>query len=701
MARCLWGIGLSCLLAWAAEGAARTKAALWLDAEAARPGDTVWAGVQLRMPGKLHTYWRYGGDAGGPTQIKWQLPPFIKAGEVHWPLPEKYEEGGLFTYVYYEEAVLLVPLQIASNAPAGTVDLRASVSWLECEVTCLPGEADVAARLVIGAEQRSSARAAALTAARQRLPATGAKVTAHWDAAQGEARFLDIEWEAGPGAEEPDFFPLPDNTFSVAGETTVKPAGPGRWLLRKEVKRLGAAWPARIQGVLVARFGEQVRGYAVELTPGGGHAAAARPAAAAGLWVYVVQLLGALAGGFILNFMPCVLPVVSLKILSFVNQAQAQPRAVRRLGLVYGAGVLASFLGLALVVLGARLAGQSVSWGVQLQNPVFVMVLAAVMTLVGLNLFGVFEVMPGSKLLGAASSLAAKEGAAGAFFNGVLATFLATACTAPMLGAAVGFAFAQPWPGLIIPFFLVIGLGMALPYVALAFNPAWLKWMPRPGAWMERFKQFMGFPMLATVVWLWSLAVEALGADKALWLGLALLVVGLAAWIYGVWVQAQGRRGAWLLIVALALGGIYMLENLARWRQPPQAVAGGEEIIRLHPNGIEWRRWSPEAVAAARAQGRPVLVDFTASWCLTCQLNAKTSLEIPEVREKLKAIHAVALLENSYRKDKRVVEELARHGRAGVPLVLVYPKDPARPPVVLPELLTPRLVLQALEEAAK
>jgi thiol:disulfide interchange protein DsbD len=323
------------------------------------------------------------------------------------------------------------------------------------------------------------------------------------------------------------------------------------------------------------------------------------------------------------------------------------------------------------------------------------------MTLVGLNLFGVFEIMPGSGLLGAASSLAAREGAAGAFLNGVLATFLATACTAPMLGAAVGFAFAQPWPGMIIPFFLVIGLGMALPYVVLSFRPAWLRWMPKPGAWMERFKQFMGFPMLATVVWLWSLAVEALGADRAVWLGMVLLLAALGAWVYGVWVQAQGRKGAWLLIAALAVAGIYLLENMARWRHPPQASAGGEEIIRLHPDGIEWRRWSPEAVAAARAQGRPVLVDFTASWCLTCQLNAKTSLEIPEVREKLKAINAVALLENSYRKDKTVVEELARHGRAGVPLVLVYPKDPSKPPRVLPELLTPHVVLNALEEAAK
>jgi len=697
---CLWGI-----LAWPVAAATRTKVALWLDSEAVRPGDVVWAGVQLRMSGKLHTYWQYGGDAGGPTRIQWQLPTHVSAGEIQWPVPEKLEESGLYTYVYYEEAVLLIPLKIASNAPAGPVDIRAKVAWLECETTCLPGEAEVSAKLTIGPEQRPSPRAEALAEARKRLPQTGAKVTARWTLPKEDTRFLEVEWETGPGAQEPDFFPLPDDTFTVAGDTSVKELSPGRWLLRKEVKRHGAQWPTRIPGVLVARMGDEQRGFSITLMPGGEAQAAsgtsATPPVKTGLWAYIIQLLGAFVGGFILNFMPCVLPVISLKILGFVNQGHSEPRIVRRLGLIYGAGVLASFLALALVVLLARLAGQSVSWGIQLQNPVFVMVLAAVMTLVGLNLFGVFEVMPGSGVLGAASALAAKEGAAGAFFNGVLATFLATACTAPMLGAAVGFAFAQPWPALIIPFFLVIGLGMALPYVVLAYNPAWLKWVPKPGAWMERFKQFMGFPMLATAIWLLSLAIEALGADKGVWLGLVLLLIGMAAWVYGVWVQGRGRKRAWLVILVLVAFCAYFLENMARWRHPPESSAGQDEIIRLHPNGIEWRRWSPEAVAAARAQGRPVLVDFTASWCLTCQVNAKTSLEIPEVREKLKAINAVALLENSYRKNKTVMDELARHGRAGVPLVLVYPKDASKPPIVLPELLTPKMVLNALEEAAR
>jgi thiol:disulfide interchange protein DsbD len=275
---------------------------------------------------------------------------------------------------------------------------------------------------------------------------------------------------------------------------------------------------------------------------------------------------------------------------------------------------------------------------------------------------------------------------------------LATACTAPVLGAAVGFAFTQP-PAVIILFFLTIGLGMAFPYVLLSWNPAWLKFLPKPGVWMEQFKKLMGFPMLATAIWLCSLAIEGLGQGSAVWLGLLLLIVALAAWVWGEFVQRGGKRGAILVVLALVGFSAYLLEGKLHWRTPPEPSASTSELIQLHPGGIEWRRWSAATLAAARAEQRPVLVDFTASWCLTCQVNAKTSLEIESVKAKLKAINAVALLENSFKKNAAVVAELSRHGRAGVPLVLVYPKDPAQPPIVLPELLTPQIVLDALEKA--
>lgn len=706
----LWA-GASGLLA-----APKTKATLLLAAETAKPGDTVLAGVRLEMPAGYHTYWRYGGEAGMPTTIDWTLPKGITAGEIQWPVPEKYEAEGLYSYVYHDEAILLVPLKLAADLPAGPLTLKAKVAWLECEVACVPGEAQVSAPLTIGAETTPSKNAATLEAAKQRIPSNDpAKVTAAWGEPGKDGRPLTIEWAAGPGLKAPEFFPLPDDTFEVAGATEVLPAAEGQLKLRKLVKKSEKhPWPAKINGVLAAQAADgSIKAVSVTLTlgqpsgqPAPGSAtppavSESKPAEKLTLGVLLLKLAAALVGGVILNFMPCVLPVISLKILGFVNQSQSDPRRVRRLGLIYGGGVLLSFLVLGGVVLTAKLLGQSVSWGMQLQSVPFVVAMMVVMTLIGLNLFGVFEVLLGGGVMNAAGSLAAREGAAGAFFNGVLATVLATACTAPVLGAAVGFAFSQS-PVLIVPFFLTIGLGMAGPYVLLSWNPAWLKYLPKPGVWMEQFKKVMGFPMLATAIWLLSLAAEGLGQGSALWLGILLLLVGFGAWIWGEFVQRGGKRGAMLILaVLIGLCG-WLLEGKLRWRHPPEPpAAGGSEIIQLHPGGIEWRRWSPAAVAAARAEGRPVLVDFTASWCLTCQVNAKTSLEIESVKAKLKAINAVALLENSFKKNAQVVAELSRHGRAGVPLVLVYPKDPAQPPLVLPELLTPAIVLEALDQAAR
>jgi thiol:disulfide interchange protein DsbD len=336
----------------------------------------------------------------------------------------------------------------------------------------------------------------------------------------------------------------------------------------------------------------------------------------------------------------------------------------------------------------------------QFGSPVFVVCLTTLVMLVALNLFGVFEVTLSGRALDAAGGLASKPGASGAFFNGVLATALATPCTAPFLSIALGFAFAQS-TSLILLVFLTVGVGLAAPYVVLSWNPAWLRFLPKPGAWMEKFKIAMGFPMLATAVWLFNLAGGSYG-KPVLWLGLFLVLVALAAWIFGEFVQrGRARKGVALGITLILLVGGYAfaLENQLHWRQPMAApdVTGS---LKESADGIDWQRWSPEAVAAAQAAGRPVLVDFTADWCLTCQVNKKTSLEIPSVRAKLKSIDAVALLGDYTRLPDDITAELNHFNRAGVPLVLVYPRDPATPPIVLPEILTPGIVLDALGRAA-
>ena len=413
------------------------------------------------------------------------------------------------------------------------------------------------------------------------------------------------------------------------------------------------------------------------------------------------MLLYAFIGGLILNIMPCVLPVIALKILGFVNQASMNRAASACSDWFTPLGVLVSFLALAAIVIGVKAAGHHAGWGMQFGSPVFIVVLTTLITLVALNLFGVFEVTLGGRALSAAGELASKHGAAGAFFNGVLATALATPCTAPFLSIALGFAFAQKAP-VILLMFLAVGVGLAAPYVVLSWNPAWLKFLPKPGAWMEKFKIAMGFPMLATAVWLFNLAAGSYG-ERVLWLGVFLVVVAFAAWIFGEFVQ-RGRAGkgvAFAVVLILLVGGYaFVLESQLHWRAP-MAAADPTGSLKESADGIDWQRWSPEAVAKARSEGRPIIVDFTADWCLTCQVNKKTSLEIASVRAKLKSMNAVALLGDYTRFPENISEELNRFNRAGVPLVLVYPKDAAAPPIVLPEILTPGIVLAALDRAAR
>ena len=417
--------------------------------------------------------------------------------------------------------------------------------------------------------------------------------------------------------------------------------------------------------------------------------------------VLPLMLLYAFIGGLILNIMPCVLPVIALKILGFINHAQQEPSRVRLLGLVYAAGVLASFLVLAGVVIGVKAAGHHAGWGMQFGSPVFLVCLTTLITLVALNLFGVFEVTLGGRTLSAAGQLASKQGAPGAFFNGLLATALATPCTAPFLAPALGFAFAQS-PSIIILIFLFAGLGLAAPYVVLSWNPAWLKFLPKPGAWMEKFKIAMGFPMLLTAVWLFNLAADDYGRN-VLWLGVFLVLLALGAWIFGEFVQ-RGRKGkgvALVIVLILLIGGYaFALENQLHWRGPA-AIADSTAASPATPGGIDWQPWSPETVAKAQNEGHPVLVDFTANWCLTCQVNKKVAIEIPSVRKKLKEINAVALVGDYTHFPDNITTELNRYDRAGVPLVLVYPKDVGAQPIVLPELLTPGIVLDALSRAAQ
>ena len=710
-----WLTFLFAVAAFSAE-AAHTKARLLLSADTARPGDTVMAGIQLQMDERWHTYWKNSGDSGLPTTIGWQLPPGVTAGEIRWPAPEKLSEKELTTYIYQGQVILLVPLKLSPDLAPGPLEIKAKVDWLECDVQCIPGKADVQGRLNVGPETKATKEASLLANGQASLPQNGAALQAQaaWEAsANGDTRALDIGWNSPTAARDPDFFPDVTKDFEMAGTTERLPADIGKVLIRKQVKKLGADWPNNISGLVLQKSGTNLEAYEIKLPIGTRGTVGSLPEAVPAssppvplpaLWK---MLLYALVGGLILNAMPCVLPVIALKILAFVGQAHENPKRARALGLIYALGVLVSFLALALLVIGIKAAGHKAGWGIQFGNAYFLVIMTTLATLIALNLFGVFEVTLEGRTMGAAANLSSKHGAAGAFFNGLLATVLATSCTAPFLGAAIGFAFApSQTAGVTLLVFLTIGVGLALPYVVLSWQPGWLRFLPKPGVWMERFKIAMGFPMLAAAVWLFSLVSLHYG-DRSWWLILFLIIVALAAWTYGEFVQCApvrsglARAGIGAAIIVLLLGGYrFVLEDHLRWREPMTEI-GASPDLNSSSDGIAWKPWSPQAVTEARAEHRPIVVDFTAKWCLTCNTIVKPALESSAVRKKIKELNAVALLGDYTAFPDNITEELNHFGRAGVPLVLVYPPKPSAPPMVLPEALTSGTIVKALEQAER
>lgn len=708
-------IALTLLLVGQTAHAAATQVQLILASDSAQPGDTIMAGLHFHMQPTWHIYWRNPG-IGIPPSIKWQLPAGVTAGEIQWPVPGKLTVEGLTTYDYDDDVVLLVPLTISADAKAGMANLKGHVAWQECSKECVQQSDDVQTQLTIGKEKSSSSNAALLDTWQKKLPQikTDLPARASWQGAPtGDNRNVLIDWPATGTVKSADFFPNASDKFEVQGETLMVPGETGHIRIQKTVNKYEGPWPDHLAGLLVQKTGDATVAYEVNLpitdgktaiAPGTSPTATvsspgktAPPVAPISL---PVALLYAFIGGLILNVMPCVLPVISLKILGFVSHNKEHPERVRKLGFSYAGGVLVSFLALAGLVIIVKSLGHAASWGMQFQSPQFVVGMAVLVTLIALNLFGVFEINLSGRLMSEAGDLASREGYSGAFLNGVLATVLATPCTAPYVGSALGFAFLEPSP-IIVLIFLTIGAGLALPYVVFSWDPALLKFLPRPGAWMEKFKIAMGFPMLATAVWMYTLVTASLGPDSDFLVGLFLVLVALAAWIWGQFVQrGRSRQGLAIAIclAILAFDYAYLLEGELHWRHPVIAKQGGS--LKTSPDGIDWQPWSPDAIKQARTTGRPILVDFTAKWCPNCQVNLKTSIEISSVRAKLKDINAIAFVENSFTKDATVVAELNRYQRAGVPLVLVYPRNPNDPPQVLPELLTPGIVLEALDKAA-
>ncbi len=667
------------------------EARLVSDAASAQPGKPVLVGLDLRMADQWHTYWKNPGDSGLPTRIQWVLPEGWKAGEIQWPYPQLLPVGPLMNYGYEDEVVLLAELTPPAGAPAGTADIRAKAKWLVCKDICVPeeGELDLAMP-VSGAPPAIVPRwQANIDRARNMLPVRASG----WQfAAALTGRSLLVQLTAPEGAAPPEratFFP--DRPDLVEPAAPQKVAREGRTLvIEMKLVQPPPRGVASVSGVAVAQEGwpgtPGRKALAVEAAAGASIAPVLAPPPSAALGGSVlVAFAFALAGGLLLNLMPCVFPVLGIKVMGFVKHAHGEARAMRLQGAVFAAGVVFSFAALAAIMLALRAGGAQLGWGFQLQSPVVVSLLACLFFVLGLNLSGVFEW--GAFAQSMTSNLTAGGRYADAFLAGVLATVVATPCTAPFMGTAVGYTVTQG-TGLALGVFVMLGVGMALPVFVLSLFPQLLRRLPKPGAWMEAFKQVLAFPLYAAAAWLaWVLGAQA-GNDAVLALLLGLVVLGLGAWMYGRWAHAGP---AWRPLVALLLGalGIFVALPVAVGEAPRSPLAATRA-------GDSWEAWSPQKVRDILAQGRPAFVDFTAAWCATCQWNKRVALGDGAVVKAFAARGIVTLTADWTRQDPRITEALAALGRNAVPVYALYlPGEDA--PRLLPELLTASIVLAEIE----
>jgi len=698
------------------------------------PGQPADLGLRLKHAPHWHTYWRNPGDSGLPTQVDPTGPDGTRFDPIRWPAPQRLWVGPLANYGYEGEIVLPFSVTLPAGFSASTARFEAHAQWLVCKDVCIPGEARVALEMPVraaGAEPvPRSSRAALFDAMNGRSPDPTRPLPArlHRDGAQ-----LTLVFDTPVGADtlaRAEFFPYEPGVVSAPAPQRLARLPQG-WRIDLALAD-GAVVPGAIDGLLVA----DGRPYELRATPAGGMPDAGTPVSVAdqpaglsratggllssllgsprgpassgavdsqsagaappdGLSLGFALLFGAI-GGLLLNLMPCVFPVVGLKVMGFARSAQGDDArgAMRRGALAFSAGVLVSFWVLGGALLALRAAGEAVGWGFQLQSPGFVALMALLFVAVGLNFSGVFDLGAGLTRLGAVGG----DSTAGAFGAGVLAVLVATPCTAPFMGSALGYTLAQP-PSLTLGVFSAIGVGMALPYLLLGIFPAWLRLLPRPGRWMETLRQVLAFPMYATAAWLAWVLVQQSGADALLRLLLGAVLVGVAAWAWGRFGAAGARRPgiAWGTLAASVVVAAWLLLPVARTDGQPVAVLPGSSPA-TEEGAVAWQPWSEQRVAEAIAQGRPVFVDFTAAWCVSCQANKKLVLERAAVADEMRRLDVLALRADWTQRDPAITAALARHGRNGVPLYLVYRPGRATPDV-LPELLTIRRVLDSLRGA--
>lgn len=685
-----------------------------------RPGTRTTIAIRMTMDPHWHTYWTNPGDAGLPLAANWKLPDGVTVSALQFPTPRIIPQPPLMSYGYEDELYVLADLDVAASVAVGTkLRIQADMDWLICAEVCLPasGNGELTLTTTASASPGGTKWASDIAMTRDQLVRDATMWPAKaWTTDSGYAFMVVVPADIRASMRVPYFFADSMTVVEHAATQRVRLVN-DTLLVSMTRSPFSAEAPPSMLGVLVGDGSVSGAGYQLNIPLGdapargerlfallndnadevmhtGGTAVASGAADfaafsgtdGADLGLFVALGL-AFLGGLLLNLMPCVFPVLSVKILSFVERGGDDPKVGRMHALVFTYGVLLAFWLLAGALFAIRAGGEQLGWGFQLQSPPVVAVLALALFALALNMSGVFTVGAGLTRLGAVGS---GTRYVDSFFTGLLAVVVATPCTAPFMGAALGYALTtSALSGFAV--FSALGLGLALPYIVLASSPQLLRKLPRPGPWLETFKQLLAFPLYATVVWLlWVLGRQA-GTDVVTVVMLIGIVVALAGWAAGrLQMSGRARAGA----IAMVVGGL--------------AVAGGAfgaaavpAVVAEKPTPAGWETWSPAVVTEARQAGRVILVDFTAAWCLSCQVNERIALHTDAVEKVFTDAGALLLRADWTSRDPEITKALAEFGRSGVPLYVVYARDPAVAPVILPAVLTPGIVIDAIRKASQ
>ena len=660
------------------------------DHEAITPGAPFWVATHFTMDPGWHIYWKAPGDSGLPTTLEWQLPEGFSAGETYWESPELFDFEGINSYGYKKSVTLLTQITPPNSLTKKTVTLTAKTTWLACETSCIPGKTEQTLELPVDMDPKINAAGMKLIEkAKQKLPTEllpDWKVHAYHD--EGMITLALTPNNAfEPKANAQAYFFDEGESINPAAIQRTFPLENGGLLVKLTPKN--DTKQNLLRGVLKGNTAPLKTGVEINTPITATPIEAEDPAPmtsaleAYNLWGIVGF---AFIGGMILNLMPCVFPILGVKVLAFVKKSHSDPWKVRAHGFLFTLGVLITFWILTAVLLSMKAAGEEIGWGFQLQHPLFVAALSLILWLMALNFAGVYAM--GSHLVGVGQGLTSKDDFSSSFFSGMLATVVATPCTAPFMGTAIGFAITQPAPAT-ISIFTSMGLGMATPYLVFSLIPGLVRHLPKPGAWMETFRNLLSFPLFASVIWLLWVFGRQTDVDALSGLLSALLISGIAVWVFGRWVvphkKIKAQRKAAICTSLLLVSAIWVTYEAAT----PESDEGT----------LIWEPYSEARLEALRAEHRMVFIDFTAAWCLTCQVNKRTSLRDTKVVERFKRLNVALLVADWTEHDPEITQALEKFGRNGVPVYVLYSENPQTAPVLLPEILTPTIVLDALEAA--